>query len=372
MRAIAVTGGFPKRKISLGISDSEADRSAIRTPGKIHGSAVHREPMTPVSAVQLNRKQFSVARGQDSLAVGKPDCVIDCNVPHAAWRASLCGHGPQGHVAGQVHEAANQEFSAVWRQAKDFRVGEWHSHRSWLAPGHGGLHKRPSGTLSLEKINTGTVRLDATPRLGSSGTCDGGCTEQPGLRRCRDPLKRERGRQKNAQAGYDEGHPLQRTGGTAVRRLCRRLLRRRFLPCRRSVQHAHGQSKPVTAFRHGLDDLYVVCIPAEGFAELGNVLGQGHFLHENPRPELLDEVIFSNQLPGILDQDDEGIKDLGRKGYGLSLTCQQVLRRMQAEVAEDVYLLARAGHRFTALKKCSEFYQEISKVSSRLCLANRS
>src|SRR5215471_3607758 len=112
-----------------------------------------------------------------------------------------------------------------------------------------------------------------------------------------------------------------------------------------SALHSDREPKTVTPLGHGLDDLNAFYAVSQGLAQLGDILRKGNFFYEYARPELLDEVVFGDQLPGILDKDDEGIKDLGCKGNPLSLARQQMLRRVQAEIGKDVYLFDRTGHK---------------------------
>src|SRR5262249_48593296 len=169
-----------------------------------------------VSTIWLYRKDFPAEGAKYPLSPGEPGRVIHHNVAHPTWRSPLCRHDPQRHVAAEVYEIANKEFSAVRRKIEDSSVRARRLPGRRLSTSHRSLHKPPGAPVSLQEVEARPINLDSTPGLSPSCAGQGIHSEHSGLGWLRDPLEGKSCHEKNDETCQHEHCPLHRTGAPTI------------------------------------------------------------------------------------------------------------------------------------------------------------
>jgi hypothetical protein len=70
----------------------------------------------------------------------------------------------------------------------------------------------------------------------------------------------------------------------------------------------------------------------------GDRVGKVRLLHERPRPDLLQQLLFGDEMAGAADQRRQQIERLRRKRDCLSVAQQSVLRRVEPVRPECVHV----------------------------------
>ena len=72
----------------------------------------------------------------------------------------------------------------------------------------------------------------------------------------------------------------------------------------------------------------------------GDILGEVDLFDEGLRPKVLHQFVFGQQVPAVVDEQEQSVKRLRRQGYGLTVTQQQALGRVQTERTELIQALS--------------------------------
>ena len=103
---------------------------------------------------------------------------------------------------------------------------------------------------------------------------------------------------------------------------------------------AHVADKPVAPPGYGLDE----SIGAKRLSQRINVLRQIRFLDKAVRPKRFHQLAFFDDIALVLDEDQKGLDRLLFERYGLAITHQSSVDRVDTKVAELVNSLVFTCH----------------------------
>jgi hypothetical protein len=83
-----------------------------------------------------------------------------------------------------------------------------------------------------------------------------------------------------------------------------------------------------------LDQIFLFPVLLEDLAKQVDMPGQVAFLDIRIRPDLLEYLVFSNYLSGMIGEDAEKLDLFQREVYGLVFEPQHTPRRIKAELAK--------------------------------------
>jgi len=81
----------------------------------------------------------------------------------------------------------------------------------------------------------------------------------------------------------------------------------------------------------------------ERLAQGGNLYLQVVLLHDHAGPDLREQVILRDQLPGTLDEQDQQVESARSQGHRLAVIEQTALGGLQLEATEPTGSLLRRG-----------------------------
>src|SRR6266853_6988923 len=98
----------------------------------------------------------------------------------------------------------------------------------------------------------------------------------------------------------------------------------------------HCSHESVASLGYGLDVFSAVRAIAQHLPQIEDVPGQIAFLDENTRPNSFQQLFFFDDVPGPLDQHEEGFEVLWRECDGLAIAQQNPLHGVKAISTELV------------------------------------
>ena len=110
----------------------------------------------------------------------------------------------------------------------------------------------------------------------------------------------------------------------------------------------HRRGEPVPPLRHGFDVQPALRRIAQRLAKGEHVVGEIRFLDEGIRPDLVQQFVFGNEAPGLLDQRRQEVERLRGQRHGLTVSLQHPLPDVDQERPELVVALALHA----ALQRC--------------------
>jgi hypothetical protein len=108
--------------------------------------------------------------------------------------------------------------------------------------------------------------------------------------------------------------------------------------------------KPVAAPRHSLNKLNSAGTLAERLSQQRNVLCQISFLDKRVGPDPFHQVVFSDDLPAVLNERHQNVEYFGSEWNRFTFAQQDPFRGFEAETAEFVTVIVLLTHK-TGLEK---------------------
>src|ERR1700730_17679097 len=100
--------------------------------------------------------------------------------------------------------------------------------------------------------------------------------------------------------------------------------------------YTHRRHKAIAALGNSFDVPLLMPVIAESATSGGDVLRQVVLFNIDIGPDNLDQLIFSYDMHTPLNQSKQGVKNLRRESYGLAVTQQNTLKRINAEIVKVV------------------------------------
>jgi hypothetical protein len=86
-----------------------------------------------------------------------------------------------------------------------------------------------------------------------------------------------------------------------------------------------------------------VSLVAQRFAQQGDRVGKVRLLHERPRPDLLQQLLFGDEMAGAADQRHQQIERLRRKRDCLFVAQESLFRLVEPVPPECVHVARGQG-----------------------------